>query len=228
MRKIYRFTEKPNVCIWIAGFCQFPFILICLILVSLIARSKLLLGWQIKGVTMMGTKISNNTVFVSSDGYIEKDTKWDFQFTPEAKANNTSIDQLIASHIPVVALIISSLENGACLILRRGFENLLVARLGLLQVLLEVERLEEHSRALVELGLELDPVQPERVEEGAHALHDDEDRQGQDGPEAEDDEDGEGADERLAEAAGERDAEDELPQHLGELRDKSNGLKKNA
>ena len=151
---------------------------------------------------------------------MEENNEWNIQFTPEAKANMTSIDQLIA--------LIQVVETGLAFILRRGLENLLVARLGLLQVLLEVERLEEHSRALVELGLELDPVQPERVEEGAHALHDNEDRQGQDGPEAEDDEDGEGADERLAEAAGERDAEDELPQHLGELRDKSNGLKKNA
>ena len=142
---------------------------------------------------------------------MEENNEWNIQFTPEAKANMTSIDQLIA--------LIQVVETGLAFILRRGLENLLVARLGLLQVLLEVERLEEHSRALVELGLELDPVQPERVEEGAHALHDDEDRQGQDGPEAEDDEDGEGADERLAEAAGERDAEDELPQHLGELRD---------
>ena len=45
-------------------------------------------------------------------------------------------------------------------VLGRGLEDLLVAGLGLLQVLFEVERLEEHSRALVELGLELDPVQP--------------------------------------------------------------------
>ena len=140
---------------------------------------------------------------------MEENNEWNIQFTPEAKANMTSIDQLIA--------LIQVVETGLAFILRRGLENLLVARLGLLQVLLEVERLEEHSRALVELGLELDPVQPERVEEGAHALHDDEDRQGQDGPE--DDEDGDGADEGLAEAAGERDAEDELPQHLGELRD---------
>ena len=133
----------------------------------------------------------------------------------------TSIDQLIA-----LIQVTDSDTWLALFILRRGLENLLVAGLGLFQVLLEVERLEEHSGALVELGLELDPVQPERVEEGAHALHDDEDRQGQDGPEAEDDEDGDGADEGLAEAAGERDAEDELPQNLGELRDKSNGLKK--
>ena len=56
--------------------------------------------------------IKYNTVFVSSDGNIEKDTKWDFQFTPKAKANNTSIDQLIASHIPFVALIISSQNGG--------------------------------------------------------------------------------------------------------------------
>ena len=85
--------------------------------------------------------------------------------------------------------------------------------------MLEVEGFEEHPRALVELGLELDPVQPEGVEEGAHALHDDEDGQRQNGPEAEDDVDGGGAHERLAEAPGEGDAEDELPQHLGELRD---------
>ena len=78
---------------------------------------------------------------------------------------------------------------------------------------------EEISRPLVELGLELDPVQPERVEEGAHALHDDEDGQRQGGPEAEDDVDGDGAHVRLAEAPGEGNAEDELPQHLGELRD---------
>ena len=123
-------------------------------------------------------------------------------------------------------MITSTSENGACLpsSSRRGLENLLVARLGLLQVLLEVERLEEDSRALVELGLELDPVQPERVEEGAHALHDDQDRQGEDGPEAEDDVDGDGADVRLTEAAGEADAEDELPQNLGELRDESDDL----
>ena len=123
-------------------------------------------------------------------------------------------------------MITSTSENGACLpsSSRRGLENLLVARLGLLQVLLEVERLEEDSRTLVELGLELDPVQPERVEEGAHALHDDQDRQGEDGPEAEDDVDGDGADVRLAEAAGEADAEDELPQNLGELRGESDGL----
>jgi len=56
MKKIYRFTEKSYVSIWIAGLYQFPFLLICLILVSLIARSKLLLGWQMKGVTLMGTK----------------------------------------------------------------------------------------------------------------------------------------------------------------------------
>ena len=153
---------------------------------------------------------------------MEENNEWNIQFTPEAKANMTSIDQLIA-----LIQVADSETWLALFILRRGLENLLVARLGLLQVLLEVERLEEHPRALVELGLELDPVQPERVEEGAHALHDDEDRQGQDGPEAEDDEDGEGADERLAEAAGERDAEDELPQHLGELRDASNDYESN-
>ena len=52
------------------------------------------------------------------------------------------------------------------------------------------------------------------MEEGAHALHDDEDGQREDGPEAEDDVDGDGADVGLAEAPGEGDAEDELPQHF--------------
>ena len=57
------------------------------------------------------------------------------------------------------------------------------------------------------------------MEEGAHALHDDEDGQREDGPEAEDDVDGDGADVGLAEATGEGDAEDELPQHFRQLQD---------
>ena len=100
--------------------------------------------------------------------------------------------------------------------LRRRLENFLVARLGLLQVLLEVERLEEHPGAFVELGLELDPVQPQRVEEGAHALHDDKDRQGQNSPEAKDDEDCDGAKVGIFEGS-EADAKDEFPEYLGKL-----------
>ena len=51
---------------------------------------------------------------------------------------------------------------------------------------------EEISRPLVELGLELDPVEPERVEEGGEALHEAEDCHSEDGPEGEDHIDGDG------------------------------------
>ena len=58
--------------------------------------------------------------------------------------------------------------------------------LGLLDEGLEGERDEEVAVALVELGLELDPVQAERVQEGGQAFHQAQDADRQRGPEGKD------------------------------------------
>lgn len=78
---------------------------------------------------------------------------------------------------------------------------------------LEVERNKQVSLALVKLGLKLDPVQPEGVEEGGQALHDHQDGDGQDGPEGKDDKEDNAARVALAKR-GEGNLQDHLPQHL--------------
>ena len=57
--------------------------------------------------------------------------------------------------------------------------------------LLEFKRSKEDTRAFIELRLELDPVQPEGVQEGRQSLHKTQDADGQHGPEGEDDVDSE-------------------------------------
>ena len=95
-----------------------------------------------------------------------------------------------------------------------ALDDLRVGGLGLLEVRLEGEGDEEHALALVELGLELDPVETERVEEGGEALHHHEDGDRAGRPEAEDGEEDGRAGVRLAEG-GQRDAHDHVPEHLG-------------
>ena len=58
---------------------------------------------------------------------------------------------------------------------------------------LERERVEEETFSVVKLGLELDPVQPEAVEEGRQAFHHAQDADRQERPEGEDGEHDEGA-----------------------------------
>jgi len=63
----------------------------------------------------------------------------------------------------------------------------------LLDALLEGEGLEGESFPVVKLGLELDPVEAETVEEGGEAFHDAQDADRQERPEGEDGEHDEGA-----------------------------------
>ena len=50
------------------------------------------------------------------------------------------------------------------------------------------EGFEQETFSVIKLGLELDPVKPETVEEGRQAFHHAQDADGQEGPEGEDDE----------------------------------------
>ena len=58
----------------------------------------------------------------------------------------------------------------------------------LFEDVLEAERDEDVSLSLVELWLELDPVETQGVEESRKSFHQDEDRNSEEGPESEDEE----------------------------------------
>ncbi len=79
---------------------------------------------------------------------------------------------------------------------------------------LEAERLESNTLSDEMLAHRLDPVETQRVQHGARALHDDQDGDGEEEPDGEEDEDG---DDAHSTSHGEGIGEGHGPQHDGEL-----------